>query len=108
MRRFDSRIELPNDRADSFIRAIEQNANLQMDLVCCILTNDRKDRYDAIKKVLCGLFGPIPSTFSATISQSNLSIFSHLDALVANITKTRSTDVRSDQSRYSNQCKIRW
>lgn len=31
-----------------------------MDLVCCILTNDRKDRYDAIKKVLC-VDCPVPS-----------------------------------------------
>ena len=60
MRRLDSRTELPNDRSDSFITAIEQNANPQMDLVCCILTNDRKDLYDAIKKVLC-VDCPVPS-----------------------------------------------
>lgn len=57
---FSFRIELPNDRAEMFIRAIETNADPQMDLVCCILTNDRKDRYDAIKKVLC-VDCPIPS-----------------------------------------------
>ena len=57
---FSSRIELPNDRAETFIRAIENNADPQMDLVCCILTNNRKDRYDAIKKVLC-VDCPLPS-----------------------------------------------
>ncbi|CAF4516839.1 unnamed protein product [Rotaria socialis] len=47
---FSEMIELPNDRSKTFIRAIENKANPQLDLVCCILTNNRKDRYDAIKK----------------------------------------------------------
>jgi hypothetical protein len=54
------RIELPNDRSETFIRAIENKAHPEIDLVCCILTNNRKDRYDAIKKVLC-VDCPIPS-----------------------------------------------
>jgi hypothetical protein len=55
------RIELANDRSETFIRAIENNTNPQMDSVCCILTNNRKDRYDAIKKVLCRLSNFISS-----------------------------------------------
>ncbi|CAF1131387.1 unnamed protein product [Adineta steineri] len=57
---FPEMIELPNDRSETFIRAIENKAHPQMDLVCCILTNNRKDRYDAIKKVLC-VDCPVPS-----------------------------------------------
>jgi len=57
---FPEMIELPNDRSETFIRAIEDKANPQLDLVCCILTNNRKDRYDAIKKVLC-VDCPVPS-----------------------------------------------
>jgi hypothetical protein len=43
---FPEMIELPNDRSESYIRAIESKANPQMDLVCCILSNNRKDRYE--------------------------------------------------------------
>ena len=57
---FPEMIELPNDRSETFIRAIENKAHPQLDLVCCILTNNRKDRYDAIKKVLC-VDCPLPS-----------------------------------------------
>jgi aubergine len=57
---FPEMIELPNDRSETFIRAIENNTNPQMNLVCYILTNNRKDRYDVIKKVLC-VDCPIPS-----------------------------------------------
>jgi aubergine-like protein len=57
---FPEMIELPNDRSETFIQAIENKANPQLDLICCILTNNRKDRYDAIKKVLC-VDCPVPS-----------------------------------------------
>lgn len=57
---FPEMVELPNDRSESFIRAIETKAHPQLDLICCILTNNRKDRYDAIKKVLC-VDCPVPS-----------------------------------------------
>jgi len=57
---FPEMIELPNDRSETFIQAIENKINSKIDLVCCILTNNRKDRYDAIKKVLC-VDCPIPS-----------------------------------------------
>ncbi|CAF4068984.1 unnamed protein product [Rotaria magnacalcarata] len=54
------KIELPDDRSEAFIRAIENKANPQLDLVCCILTNNRKDRCDAIKNVLY-VDCPVPS-----------------------------------------------
>jgi aubergine-like protein len=57
---FPDMVELPNDRPETFIRAIQDKANPQLDLICCILTNNRKDRYDAIKKVLC-VDCPVPS-----------------------------------------------
>lgn len=57
---FPEPCELPNDRADAYINAIRTKAHPQLDLVCCILTNNRKDRYDAIKKVLC-VDCPLPS-----------------------------------------------
>ncbi|CAF4530190.1 unnamed protein product, partial [Rotaria magnacalcarata] len=57
---FPEMIELPNDRPETFIGAIENKAHPQLDLICCILTNNRKDRYDAIKKVLC-VDCPVPS-----------------------------------------------
>ncbi|CAF2134729.1 unnamed protein product [Rotaria magnacalcarata] len=53
-------IELPNDRSEAFIHIIGNSASPRVDLVCCILTNNRKDCYDAIKKVLC-IDCPIPS-----------------------------------------------
>ncbi|CAF2255875.1 unnamed protein product [Rotaria magnacalcarata] len=57
---FPEMIELPDDRSEAFIRAIENKANPQLDLVCCILTNNRKDRCDAIKNVLY-VDCPVPS-----------------------------------------------
>ncbi|CAF4038135.1 unnamed protein product, partial [Rotaria magnacalcarata] len=41
-------IELPNDRSEAFIHIIGNSASPRVDLVCCILTNNRKDCYDAI------------------------------------------------------------
>ncbi|CAF4511939.1 unnamed protein product, partial [Rotaria sp. Silwood2] len=45
---FSQMIELPNDHSEAFIQTIENSTSPQMNLVCCILTNNRKDRYDAI------------------------------------------------------------
>jgi aubergine-like protein len=85
-------IQLPNDRSETFIRAIENNTNPQIDLVCCVLTNNRKDRYDAIKKVLC-VDCPIPSQvlFFIYIKKKKRVFF--LDDFVENITKIRSINV---------------
>jgi hypothetical protein len=36
---FPEMIELPNDHSETFIRAIENKSNPQVDLVCCIFEN---------------------------------------------------------------------
>ena len=36
-----------------FVRCIKDNIEADTQLVMCILPNDRKDRYDSIKKMCC-------------------------------------------------------
>ncbi|CAF5003947.1 unnamed protein product, partial [Rotaria socialis] len=46
--------ELQNDRPETYLKALEQYClNQQYNLVLCVLSNNRKDRYDALKKFLC-------------------------------------------------------
>ena len=52
--------ELPDDRTDTYLRALKQNINPKVQMVICILPRSTKDRYDAIKK-LCCLEKPVPS-----------------------------------------------
>jgi aubergine-like protein len=59
-------VELPNDRSETFIRAIQEKTHPRLDLICCILTNNRRDRYDAIKKVLC-VDCPVPSQICSSV-----------------------------------------
>lgn len=48
------RAELQNDRPETYLRALEQHClNQPYNLVLCVLSNNRKDRYDALKKFLC-------------------------------------------------------
>ncbi|CAF3368164.1 unnamed protein product [Rotaria sp. Silwood2] len=53
---FSQMIELPNDHSEAFIQTIENSTSPQMDLVCCILTNNRKDhalqKYHQVNGVL--------------------------------------------------------
>jgi aubergine-like protein len=42
------------------LKAIRQNIRPTLKMVICILTTNRKDRYDAIKKVCC-VDNPVPS-----------------------------------------------
>jgi hypothetical protein len=58
---------------------VEQNANPQMDLVCCILTNNRKDRYDAIEKV-CVLIVPFHHKYFPLFIRGRFTDLFHLDA----------------------------
>lgn len=44
---------IPDGRATTYVRAIEQNMNAQEQLVCCIVPSNKKDCYDAIKKLYC-------------------------------------------------------
>nr|ASR73908.1 piwi-like protein 1 [Acipenser dabryanus] len=41
------------DRQESLMRALQHNVNPQTQMVVCILPNNRKDKYDAVKKFLC-------------------------------------------------------
>lgn len=60
------RAELPNDRPESYLKALEQNCVRQpYNLVLCVLSNNRKDRYDALKKFLC-MDTAIPSQVNKT------------------------------------------
>lgn len=68
MIRFQFRIELLNNRTRPIIRTIEQDANLQPDLVCCNLTNDRTDRYDEIQSLVGGLSNLIISILHSTLA----------------------------------------
>ncbi|KAL9980655.1 hypothetical protein ACROYT_G009266 [Oculina patagonica] len=52
--------QLPNDRTESYLDAINSNYSDNLQMVVTILTTNRKDRYDAIKK-LCCLEKPVPS-----------------------------------------------
>ncbi|CAF2532656.1 unnamed protein product [Rotaria sp. Silwood2] len=46
--------ELQNDRPETYLKALEQNCfNQQYNLVLCVLNNNRKDRYDVLKKFSC-------------------------------------------------------
>ena len=49
-----NRAELQNDRPKTYLKALEQNClNQQYNLVLCILNNNRKERYDTLKKFSC-------------------------------------------------------
>jgi aubergine-like protein len=52
--------ELINDRPESYLQALQDTVPGNTDLVLCVLSNSRKDRYDALKKYLC-LDNPVPS-----------------------------------------------
>ncbi|KAM6298089.1 piwi-like protein 1 [Aegotheles albertisi] len=49
-----------DDRTDAYLRALQQCVTCDTNIVFCILSSPRKDRYDAIKKYLC-TDCPIPS-----------------------------------------------
>ncbi|XP_068681290.1 piwi-like protein 1 [Montipora foliosa] len=51
---------IPDDRTEAYLRAINENYYERLQMVVVILTTNRKDRYDAIKK-LCCLEKPVPS-----------------------------------------------
>ncbi|XP_020631825.1 piwi-like protein 1 isoform X2 [Orbicella faveolata] len=51
---------IQNDRTETYLSAIKNNVSPALQMVVTILTTNRKDRYDAIKK-LCCLEKPVPS-----------------------------------------------
>ncbi|XP_075754569.1 piwi-like protein 1 isoform X2 [Pelodiscus sinensis] len=42
-----------DERTESYLRALQQKVTSDTQLVVCVLSNNRKDKYDAIKKYLC-------------------------------------------------------
>lgn len=53
-------VELPDDRIDTYLRAIRPEINPQLQIVVAIFPTSRDDRYAAFKK-LCCIEKPIPS-----------------------------------------------
>ncbi|RUS89237.1 hypothetical protein EGW08_002980 [Elysia chlorotica] len=53
-------VEIPNDRNESYLQAIRQNLKETVQMVVAVVTNNKKDRYDAIKKMCC-IDNPVPS-----------------------------------------------
>lgn len=44
---------LQDDRTDSYIRELNELVNMDPKLIMCIVTNNKADRYSAIKKLCC-------------------------------------------------------
>ncbi|NXG47601.1 PIWL1 protein, partial [Psilopogon haemacephalus] len=49
-----------DDRTEAYLRALQQSITPDTNIVVCVLSSSRKDKYDAIKKYLC-TDCPIPS-----------------------------------------------
>lgn len=67
-----STFAIRDDRTESYLRAIRENLNPQVQCVVCIFPTSRDDRYAAVKK-LCCVESPVPSQMinARTISQQN-------------------------------------
>ncbi|XP_005096149.1 piwi-like protein 1 [Aplysia californica] len=53
-------VEITSDRNESYLQAIRQNLNPQVQMIVTVVPNNKKDRYDAIKKSCC-IDNPVPS-----------------------------------------------
>ncbi|XP_071428127.1 piwi-like protein 1 [Pithys albifrons albifrons] len=49
-----------DDRTEAYLKVLQQKVTSDINIVVCILSSSRKDKYDAIKKYLCTLC-PVPS-----------------------------------------------
>ncbi|XP_077317934.1 piwi-like protein 1 isoform X1 [Lithobates pipiens] len=49
-----------DDSTDAYVRALQQKVQTNTQMVVCLLSSNRKDRYDAVKKFLC-IDRPVPS-----------------------------------------------
>ncbi|KAI8512036.1 Piwi-like protein 1 [Branchiostoma belcheri] len=52
--------EIRDDRTDNYLRTMREQMNDKTQMVVCLLSSQRKDRYDAIKKFCC-VDHPVPS-----------------------------------------------
>lgn len=70
---FSDRIQLPNDRPETYLSALPEKIQKTTDLALCILPNNRKDRYDALKKYMC-LDNPVPSQVRSRLLNERLNV----------------------------------
>ncbi|CAH1233753.1 PIWIL1 [Branchiostoma lanceolatum] len=65
--------ELSDDRTDSYLSTMREQMNDNTQMVVCIVPNNRKDRYDAIKTFCC-VDRPVPSQVivSRTLSKQQM------------------------------------
>ncbi|XP_066267704.1 piwi-like protein 1 [Branchiostoma lanceolatum] len=65
--------ELSDDRTDSYLHTMREQMNDNTQMVVCIVPNNRKDRYDAIKTFCC-VDRPVPSQVivSRTLSKKQM------------------------------------
>ncbi len=67
-------LELPNDRTDTYIRAIREQVKPSLQIVVVIFPSQRDDRYSSIKK-LCCVENPVPSQVNMTVDIILISVF---------------------------------
>lgn len=60
-------LELTNDRTDTYLQAIKQEINPQLQLIVAIFPTSRDDRYSAFKKFCC-IESPIPSQVNSDLT----------------------------------------
>ncbi|XP_077995960.1 piwi-like protein 1 [Glandiceps talaboti] len=68
--------ELSEDRTETYLRTIKEQMNANTQMVVCIIPNNRKDRYDAIKQ-LCCIECPVPCQMvvSRTLSKKQMLMY---------------------------------
>ena len=67
-------LELPNDRTDTYIRAIREQVKPSLQIVVVIFPSQRDDRYSSIKK-LCCVENPVPSQVNMTVDIISITVF---------------------------------
>ena len=74
-------LELPNDRTDTYIRAIREQVKPSLQIVVVIFPSQRDDRYSSIKK-LCCVENPVPSQVNMTVENLNYCVYSHWEIVM--------------------------
>ena len=103
-----NRIQLPNDRPETYLSALPEKIQKTTDLVLCILPNNRKDRYDALKKYMC-LDNPVPSQVRVRFPRGDLNVrILDLDGFSKDNFQEESIDVSSNENWHSIECQTWW
>ena len=69
-------LEIPNDRTDTYIRAIRDRITSDLQLVVVIFPTSRDDRYSSVKK-LCCIEHPVPSQVTCITHCTNTHTYRH-------------------------------